>query len=108
MTRLPAAGTSCTRPTPNGDGTWKAGSGAIFDLRTNALQARGATSADAAGLSILAGLVRYDEAAAGRMDHDNRFSNDALHALGGLTGNEFEAVDTASLISSPDSAACRR
>jgi len=170
---------------PNGDGTWRAGSGAVFDLRGNALRARGATSADAAGLSILAGLVRWDEVAAGRIDHairvtapktrnsfvwparhaasssssaalppmgqrfrlkptvdtsklpsqarivadamkkygviladngspwyisgapDSHWNNDALHALGALTGNDFEAVDTSSLMLSADSAACR-
>ena len=37
---------------------------------------------------------------------DNRWSNDALHALGGLTGASFEAVDTSSLMVSADSAAC--
>jgi hypothetical protein len=170
---------------PNANGTWRAGSGAVFDLRANALRARGATSADAAGLSILAGLVRWDEVAAGRIDHairvtapqtrdsyvwparhaassssdvalppmglrfrlkssvdisrlpaqarivaeamkrygvvladngspwfisgvpDSQWSNDALHALGSLTGADFEAVDTSSLMLSPDSAACR-
>ena len=170
---------------PNGDGTWRAGSGAAFDLRGNALRARGATSADAAGLSILAGLVRWDEVAAGRIDHairvtapktrnsfvwparhaasssssaalppmgqrfrlkstvdtsklpsqarivaeamkkygviladngspwyisgapDSHWNNDALHALGTLTGADFEAVDTSSVMLSPDSAACR-
>jgi hypothetical protein len=169
---------------PNSDGSWRAGSGAVFDLRADALRARGWTSADAAGLSVLAGLVRYDEVAAGRVDHavrvtaphtrntyvwparhaasdssdaklpamgqrfrlkstvdtsrlpaqarvvaeamkrygviladngspwyisgvpDNRWSNDALHALGGLTGANFEAVDTSSLMVSADSAAC--
>jgi hypothetical protein len=170
---------------PNTDGSWRAGSGAVFDLRANALRAKGWTSADAAGLSVLAGLVRYDEVAAGRIDHairvtaphsrdsfvwparhaasdssdaalpamgqrfrlrssvdtsklptqarvvaeamkrygliladngspwyisgapDDRWSNDALHALGGLTGADFEAVDAGSLMVSPDSAACR-
>jgi hypothetical protein len=170
---------------PNADGTWRAGSGAVFDLRGNALRARGATSADAAGLSILAGLVRWDEVAAGRIDHairvtapstrnsylwparhaassssnaalpqmgqrfrlkstvdisrlpaqarvvaeamkrygviladngsswyisgvpDGHWSNDALHALGSLTGADFEAVDSSGLMLSPDSAACR-
>ena len=170
---------------PNGDGTWRAGSGAVFDLRGNALRTRGATSADAAGLSILAGLVRWDEVAAGRIDHairvtapktrnsfvwparhaasssssaalppmgqrfrlkstvdisklpsqarivaeamkrygviladngspwfisgapDSHWNNDALHALGALTGADFEAVDTSGLMLSADSAACR-
>jgi hypothetical protein len=44
------------------DGTrWHAGSGAFFDMNTNARQPEGWTSADAAGLAILPGLVRYDE-----------------------------------------------
>jgi hypothetical protein len=46
---------------PQGQG-WRAGSGAIFDLRSNKLRPAGWTSADAAGLPILPGLVRYDEA----------------------------------------------
>jgi hypothetical protein len=169
----------------NSDGTWRAGSGAIFDLRGNALRPRGWTSADAAGLPILAGLVRYDEVASGRIDHairmtapktrnayvwpathfassssgaslppmglrlrlkstvdisrlptqarvvaqamktygviladngspwylsgapDDRWSNDALHALGGLTGSDFEAVDVSTLMLSSNSAQCR-
>lgn len=40
---------------------WEAGSGAVFDLDTNARRPEGWTSADAAGLAILPGLVRYDE-----------------------------------------------
>jgi hypothetical protein len=51
------------------DGSWRAGSGAVFDLRANRLRRAGWTSADAAGLSVYAGLVRYDEVAAGRIDH---------------------------------------
>jgi hypothetical protein len=43
------------------DGTWRAGSGAVFDLRSNRLRPAGWTSADAAGLSIFAGLSRYAE-----------------------------------------------
>lgn len=45
---------------PSGSG-YTAGSGAIFDLYSNALRPAGWTSADAAGLPIFAGLVRYDE-----------------------------------------------
>ena len=41
---------------------WEAGSGAFFDLNTNSRRPEGWTSADAAGLAILPGLVRYDEA----------------------------------------------
>jgi hypothetical protein len=170
---------------PDGDGGWRAGSGAIFDLRSNKLRRRGDTSADAAGLSILAGLVRYEEVAAGRVDHairvtvprsrdayvwparhaassssdpalppmglrlrlksgvdisglprqarvvaaamktyglivadngspwyisgspDQRWNNDALRALGRLTGGDFEAVDTSGLMRDPDSGAVR-
>lgn len=170
---------------PNGDGTWHAGSGAVFDLRSNALRPAGWTSADAAGLPVLAGLVRYEEVAAGRIDHairvtapktrngyvwparhaassssdatlppmglrlrlkssvdtsrlpmqarivaeamkrygviladngsawyvsgapDDRWDNDTLHALGTLTGGDFEAVDTSRLMVTPDSAASR-
>ncbi|HSL71137.1 MAG TPA: hypothetical protein VK864_12905, partial [Longimicrobiales bacterium] len=46
----------------NGGQSWRAGSGAIFDLNTNAVRPAGWTSADAAGLPIFPGLVRYDEA----------------------------------------------
>ncbi len=45
----------------DGKGGWNAGSGAIFDLNSNKLRPAGWTSADAAGLPILPGLVRYDE-----------------------------------------------
>jgi len=41
--------------------SWHAGSGALFDLKTNGRRPDGWTSADAAGLAILPGLVRYDE-----------------------------------------------
>jgi hypothetical protein len=46
---------------PQADGSWIAGSGAVYDLRSNALRPAGWTSADAAGLPILPGLVRYGE-----------------------------------------------
>lgn len=48
------------------NGRWEAGSGAVFDLSGNARRPEGWTSADAAGLAILPGLVRYEEAASGR------------------------------------------
>jgi hypothetical protein len=53
------------------DGTrWHAGSGAFFDLDTNGRRPEGWTSADAAGLAILPGLVRYDEVfGAGEIEH---------------------------------------
>ena len=59
---------------PNGDGTWRADSGAIFDLNSNALRQNGWTSADAAGLPVLPGLARYDEVAAGTINHALRFT----------------------------------
>lgn len=55
-------------------GGWKAGSGAIWSMTSNALRPSGWTSADAAGLPILPGLVRYYEVAAGRIDHALRFT----------------------------------
>ncbi|HEX5761836.1 MAG TPA: hypothetical protein VFY04_01820 [Solirubrobacterales bacterium] len=48
---------------------WNADSGARWDLRSTGLRPDSWTSADAAGLPIFPGLVRYDEAAAGRIDH---------------------------------------
>jgi hypothetical protein len=59
---------------PTAGGGWRAGSGAIFDLRSNKLRPAGWTSADAAGLAILPGLARYDEVARGRIDHALRFT----------------------------------
>jgi hypothetical protein len=56
------------------DGAWAAGSGATWDLRSNALRPAGWTSADAAGLPILPGLVRYDEVLAGSIAHALRFT----------------------------------
>jgi hypothetical protein len=50
-------------------GGWQAGSGAVFNLRRNALRPEGWTSADAAGLPIFPLLVRYPEVRAGRIDH---------------------------------------
>jgi hypothetical protein len=57
-----------------GSSGWTAGSGAIFDLQSNALRPAGWTSADAAGLPIFPGLVRYDEVAAGDIRHAIRFT----------------------------------
>jgi hypothetical protein len=53
---------------------WKAASGAVFNLRSNALRPLGWTSADAAGLPIFPGLVRYDEVKAGAIKHALRFT----------------------------------
>jgi hypothetical protein len=61
---------------PRDGGTrWHAGSGAIFDLGSNALRPAGWTSADAAGLPIFPGLVRYDEVVErGEIRHALRFT----------------------------------
>jgi len=53
---------------------WTAGSGAIWSLRSNALRPAGWTSADAAGLPSFPGLARYDEVAAGAINHALRFT----------------------------------
>lgn len=83
---------------PQPDGSWTAGSGAIFDLHSNALRPEGWTSADAAGLAILPGLVRYDEVAAGAIPHAIRFTVPqtrravvwpARHFASSLTGGQY-------------------
>lgn len=56
------------------NGRSTAGSGAVWNLRSNALRPAGFTSADAAGLPILPGLVNYNEVASGAMDHAIRFT----------------------------------
>lgn len=169
------------RAFPQADGSWNADSGAAFDLGSNALRTNGWTSADAAGMPILPGLVRYDEVQSGEIthalrftceltrdehvwparhdasnssdparppmgqrfrlradfdetpypqevrvilralkrygmilsdngsnwyisgEHDPRWDDDALHALHGVHGSDFEAVDVSSLIVDPDS-----
>jgi hypothetical protein len=58
----------------DGGARWHAGSGAIFDLRSNRLRPRGYTSADAAGLPILPGLARYPEVRRGGINHALRFT----------------------------------
>src|SRR5205085_8659399 len=59
---------------PQPGGGWRAGSGAVWDLRSNLLRPDGWTSADAAGLPLLPGLVRHDEVAAGAIEHALRFT----------------------------------
>ncbi len=79
-------------------GAWRAGSGAIFDLRSNALRPDGWTSADAAGLPIYPGLARYEEVAAGVIAHALRFTvpetrnthiYPARHHASSLTGASY-------------------
>ena len=83
---------------PNADGSWHAGSGAVFDLNDHMLRPEGWTSADAAGLPILPGLVRYDEVASGEITHAIRFTAPqtrrayvwpARHYASSLTGDNY-------------------
>ncbi len=63
------------RAFPQADGSWNADSGAVYTLTLNGpLRPDGWTSADAAGLPMLPGLVRYDEVAAGELNHAIRFT----------------------------------
>jgi hypothetical protein len=70
--------TSCTLfelfAATQGSGGWSAGSGAVWDLGSNELRPDGWTSADAAGLPIFPGLVRWSEVAAGAIHHAIRFT----------------------------------
>jgi hypothetical protein len=83
---------------PQPDGSWNAGSGAIFNLRSHALRPPGWTSADASGLPILPGLVRYEEVASGEIRHALRFTAPqtrkeylwpARHYASSLTGIQY-------------------
>ena len=78
--------------------SWKAGSGVIFNLKSNALRPAGWTSGDAAGLPIQPGLARYDEVAAGEIRHALRFTVPhtqkayiwpARHDASSLTGTQY-------------------
>ncbi len=77
---------------------WEAGSGAVWNLGSNALRPEGWTSADAAGLPILPGLARYDEAEAGAILHALRFTvwrsqrayiHPATHAAGATDDQNY-------------------
>jgi hypothetical protein len=57
------------RAFPLGNGGWSAENSVVFNLRSDLLRPVGWTSANAAGLPILPGLVRYDEVAHGAIDH---------------------------------------
>jgi hypothetical protein len=81
-----------------GSNTWVADSGAIFNLRSNALRPSTWTSADAAGLPIMPGLVTYEEVASGEIKHAIRFTVPqtrrefvwpARHYASSLTGSQY-------------------
>lgn len=83
---------------PEDGGAWSARSGAIFDLNSHALRPDTWTSADAAGLPILPGLVRYDEVMSGAITHALRFTAPetfsgyvwpARHEASDLTGAQY-------------------
>lgn len=78
--------------------SWQAGSGSIYNLGSNALRTAGWTSADAAGLPIFPGLVRYDEILSGEIRHALRFTVPqtrrayvwpARHYASSLTGTQY-------------------
>jgi Bacterial Ig-like domain (group 2) len=78
--------------------SWSAGSGAIYNLSSDVLRPAGWTSADAAGLPIFPGLLRYDEIAAGEIRHAIRFTVPqtqrayvwpARHVASTLTGTQY-------------------
>jgi hypothetical protein len=88
---------------PQMDGSWKAGSGIRMDLTDNALREDGKSSADAAGLPILPGLVRYDEIAAGEIKHALRFTAPktqkaflwpARHSASSITSTNYPPMGT--------------
>ena len=82
----------------NGGASWRASGGARFDLRSNALRPLGWTSADAAGLPILAGLVRYDEVAAGAIEHAIRITFSRTRRGFVLPATHFASSDTDPLL----------
>lgn len=73
---------------------WQAASGARFDLRSNALRPLGWTSADAAGLPILPGLVRYEEVASGEIRHAIRITFSRTQRGYILPATHFASSDT--------------
>jgi hypothetical protein len=82
---------------------WNAGSGAEWNLRSAALRPDGWTSADAAGLPIFPGLARYDEVAAGHLEHAirvtfestrNAWVHPASHCAGDTSNPDAPAMGT--------------
>ena len=80
---------------PNGNGRWNADSAAVWDLLSDATQRPWTwTSADAAGLPIFPGLVRYDEVAAGQIPHAIRFTLPQSRAAMVLPATHWAANST--------------
>ncbi|MEO5925972.1 MAG: hypothetical protein ABIR70_19285 [Bryobacteraceae bacterium] len=79
-------------------GRWQADSGTVYNLRSSVLRTAGWTSADAAGLPIFPGLVRYDEVASGEIKHAirltvprtrNTYVWPARHQASSQTGTQY-------------------
>jgi hypothetical protein len=79
---------------PNADGSWNAASAAVWDLTTDEQRPWTWTSADAAGLPIFPGLVRYDEVAAGQIQHALRFTLQQSQAAFVPPASHFAANST--------------
>lgn len=83
----------------NGGTSWHAGSGAVFDLNSNALRPAGWTSADAAGLPIFPGLVRYDEVVEQHaINHAIRFTCPRTRKAYVSPARHFASGDTSSAL----------
>jgi len=79
----------------NGGASWNAACGAVFDLNSNALRPAGWTSADAAGLPIFPGLVRYDEVfEQGEIRHALRFTVQRTRRAYVFPARHFASNDT--------------
>jgi len=79
---------------PQSDGSWNAGSAAVWDLTADEQRPLTWTSADAAGLSIFAGLARYDEVASGEIKHALRFTLQNSRAAFTLPASHWAANST--------------
>jgi hypothetical protein len=83
------------------DGSWWAMSGAVFNLRSNALRPAGWTSANAAGLPILPGLVRYDELVSGEVRHALYFTAQRIQRAYVWPARHRNATDSANPLVPP-------
>jgi len=90
---------------PTGSSGWTASNGAIFHLGSNALRTDGWTSADAAGLPVLPGLVRYDEVMAGEISPRHQIHCQplatGLHPPGDTRGRQLQHHSAANGIAPP-------
>jgi hypothetical protein len=82
------------RAFPRPDGSWEADSGARWDLSSNERRPLGWTSADAAGLPILPGLVRYSEVASGEVRHAIRVTFEQTRAAYIFPATHFASQST--------------